>query len=42
MTLEPVAETTTDSNSYGFRINRSTAGAMEKVHTFLAWKRSAE
>jgi RNA-directed DNA polymerase len=42
MALEPVAETTADGNSYGFRLSRSTADAMEKVHTFLAWKRSAE
>jgi RNA-directed DNA polymerase len=42
MALEPVAETTADGNSYGFRMSRSTADAMEKVHTFLAWKRSAE
>lgn len=42
MALEPVAETTADGNSYGFRMSRSTADAMEKVHTFLSWKRSAE
>lgn len=42
MALEPVAETAADGNSYGFRMSRSTADAMEKVHTFLAWKRSAE
>lgn len=41
MALEPVAETTADGNSYGFRMSRSTADAMEKVHTFLAWQRSA-
>lgn len=42
LALEPVAETTADGNSYGFRPSRSTADVMEKVHTFLAWKRSAE
>jgi RNA-directed DNA polymerase len=41
MALEPVAETTADGNSYGFRMSRSTADAMEKVHTFLSWERSA-
>jgi group II intron reverse transcriptase/maturase len=42
LALEPVAETTADGSSYGFRPSRSTADVMEKVHTFLAWKRSAE
>lgn len=41
MALDPVAETTGDRNSYGFRTGRSTADAMEKIHTCLAWKRSA-
>lgn len=42
LALEPVAETAADANSYGFRSHRSVADAMEKVHTFLAWKRSAQ
>jgi RNA-directed DNA polymerase len=41
LALDPVAETTGDRNSYGFRTSRSTADAMEKVHTVLSWKRSA-
>jgi RNA-directed DNA polymerase len=41
MALDPVAETTGDKNSYGFRMSRSAADAMEKIHTFLAWGRSA-
>ncbi|WP_321794427.1 group II intron reverse transcriptase/maturase [Caballeronia sp. J97] len=31
LALEPVAESTSDPNSYGFRINRSTADAMGQV-----------
>ncbi|XKM14604.1 group II intron reverse transcriptase/maturase [Orbaceae bacterium ac157xtp] len=30
--LQPVAETTADNSSYGFRINRSTADAIEHIH----------
>ena len=29
LALEPIAETTADPNSYGFRVSRSTADAME-------------
>jgi RNA-directed DNA polymerase len=41
LALDPIAETTGDRNSYGFRTGRSTADAMEKVHGVLSWKRSA-
>lgn len=40
--LEPVAETTSDPNSYGFRINRSTADAMGQLFVCLSQKASAE
>lgn len=33
LALQPVAETTGDANSYGFRINRSTADAICQCHT---------
>jgi RNA-directed DNA polymerase len=42
LALEPVAETTADLNSYGFRPERSTADAGEKCFTSLARKVSAE
>lgn len=42
MTLDPIAETMADSNSYGFRPARSTADAIEQCFTVLAKKRSAE
>ncbi|MCE0826760.1 group II intron reverse transcriptase/maturase [Buttiauxella sp. A2-C2_NF] len=42
MALDPVAESTSDANSYGFRLNRSTADAEEQIFTCLAPKRSAK
>jgi len=42
LALEPVAETTGDPNSYGFRPERATADAREQGFTALATKRSAE
>lgn len=36
--LQPVAETTADKNSYGFRINRSTADAMAHIHQIFSRK----
>ena len=39
--LEPVAESTSDPNSYGFRINRSTADAMGQLFVSLSKKASA-
>jgi len=41
LALEPVAETTADPNSYGFRPERSTADAGEQCFNALACKRSA-
>jgi RNA-directed DNA polymerase len=40
--LEPIAECTADANSYGFRLKRSTADAIEKCFTVLCRKTSAK
>jgi len=42
LALEPVAETTADRHSYGFRPERSTADAIQQCYTTLSWKRSAQ
>src|ERR1035437_1281606 len=42
LALEPVAETTADPNSYGFRPERSTADAGEQCFNSLAQKTGAE
>jgi len=42
LALEPIAETTADPNSYGFRPERSTADAGEQCFNSLAKKASAE
>ncbi len=42
LALEPIAETTADPNSYGFRPQRSTADAGEQCFKSLAKKASAE
>lgn len=42
MALDPVAETTADTNSYGFRKERSCADAIEQCFIILANKRRAE
>lgn len=42
LALEPVAETTADLNSYGFRPERSTADAGKQCFNSLAQKTSAE
>ena len=42
LALEPIAETTADLNSYGFRPERSTADAGEQCFNSLAKKASAE
>ena len=42
LALEPVAETTADPNSYGFRPERSTADAGEQCFIAMARKISAE
>lgn len=42
LALEPIAETTADPNSYGFRPQRSSADAMEQCFNALAGKTRAE
>jgi RNA-directed DNA polymerase len=42
LALEPIAETTADINSYGFRPKRSTADAIEQCFNALAQKVSAQ
>ncbi|NWK42923.1 group II intron reverse transcriptase/maturase [Ralstonia pickettii] len=42
LALEPVSEGTSDPNSYGFRINRSTADAMSQLFRCLSQKVSAQ
>jgi RNA-directed DNA polymerase len=42
LALEPIAECTADGNSYGFRLKRSTADAIEKCFTALCRKTSAK
>jgi RNA-directed DNA polymerase len=41
LALDPIAETIADRNSYGFRLQRSTADAIEQCFNILAPKRSA-
>ena len=41
LALEPVAESTSDPNSYGFRINRSTADAMGQVRACTSRRNSS-
>jgi len=41
LALEPVAESASDPNSYGFRINRSTADAMSQIFVAMSQKGSA-
>jgi RNA-directed DNA polymerase len=41
LALDPIAETTADPNSYGFRKGRSTADAIAQCHTVLARKDGA-
>ncbi|KRG44118.1 group II intron reverse transcriptase/maturase [Stenotrophomonas pictorum JCM 9942] len=42
LALEPVSESSSDPNSYGFRINRSTHDAMGQLFVSLSRKASAE
>jgi RNA-directed DNA polymerase len=42
LALEPIAETTADLNSYGFRPERSTADAGEQCFNLLAKKAGAQ
>lgn len=38
LALQPVAETTADKGSYGFRLNRSTADAITHIHQIFSQK----
>jgi RNA-directed DNA polymerase len=42
LALEPIAETTGDPNSYGFRPARSTADAIGHLHQVLSLPTGAE
>lgn len=42
LALDPIAETLADPNSYGFRLERSTADAIQQCVTVLAQKRSVQ
>jgi len=42
LALEPVSESTSDPNSYGFRLNRSTADAMSQIFVAMSQKGSAQ
>jgi RNA-directed DNA polymerase len=41
LALDPIAETTADRNSYGFRIGRSCADALQRCHHVLAHRHNA-
>src|ERR1700743_2583803 len=41
LALEPVAESTSDPNSYGFRSHRSTPGALSQIFVSMSQKASA-
>jgi len=42
LALEPIAETTADPNSYGFRPKRSCADAIQQCHNVLSQRKSAQ
>ena len=42
LALDPIAETTADPNSYGFRAHRSAADAIEQCFILLARKTSSQ
>jgi RNA-directed DNA polymerase len=42
LALDPIAETTADPNSYGFRQGRSPADAVERIHHALTRKNAAD
>lgn len=42
LALAPIAETTADKGSYGFRLKRSAHDAREDIHTVLSQKTAAE
>jgi RNA-directed DNA polymerase len=41
LALDPIAETLADPNSYGFRLERSTADAIDQCHLVLSRRHSA-
>jgi RNA-directed DNA polymerase len=41
LALDPMAETLAEPNSYGFRVERSPADALDQCHTVLSLKQSA-
>jgi RNA-directed DNA polymerase len=41
LALDPIAETTADHNSYGFRVGRSCADALRQCHHLLAHRHNA-
>jgi len=42
LALDPIAETSADPNSYGFRLERSTADAIDQCHRVLSQRWSAQ
>ena len=42
LALDPIAETLAEPNSYGFRLERSTADALDQCHRVLSQRRSAQ
>ncbi|SEH98104.1 RNA-directed DNA polymerase [Paraburkholderia hospita] len=42
LALEPVSESTSDPNSYGFRLNRSTADAMAQIRVCMSRRDSSQ
>jgi len=42
LALDPIAETLAEPNSYGFRLERSTADAIDQCHRILSLRRSAQ
>jgi len=42
LALDPVAETLAEPNSYGFRLERSTADAIDQCHRVLSLRTSAQ
>src|SRR5215813_8814543 len=42
LALDPVADTLAEPNSYGFRLERSTADAIDQCHRVLSLRTSAQ
>ena len=42
LSLDPIAETLAEPNSYGFRLERSTADAIDQCHRVLSQQRAAQ